>query len=155
MADIVTEASTTGPIVQKKDIESRPLDQENGVSVPASGRRAAFRDVRRELTDAELSGPGVLKLLLDNLEEAWAEIEKLRSYVTRFHEADKKAAVLTEKVTAVTAIEILFGVGVGLGGTIIGLTPYFYSVKPEYGQITALVGLTMMIGSAIGRIVKK
>jgi len=57
----------------------------------------------------------VQKLLLEDLERAEAECETLEGYVERYHDADKRAAVLEEKVQAVTALEIMFGVGVGLG----------------------------------------
>lgn len=124
-------------------------------AVPATGGRAALRDVRRQLTDEELKNPGVQKLLLDMLQETDDEREGLRSYVDRFHDADKTAAVLRETVKTHTAIEIFFGVGVGLGGAIIGLSPFFWGTKPGYGVITGIVGLSLMIGSTIGRAVKK
>ena len=154
MADIATEAQSSGPLIQKKVTEPPLSERDKEAGVPASGRRAAFRDVRRQLTDAELTNPGVLKLLLDMLEEAWSEIEVLSPYQTRFHDADKNAAILSEKVKTINASEIFFGVGFGLGGSIIGLAPYFHSLKPEYGVITSVVGLAMMVGSTIGRIKK-
>jgi hypothetical protein len=123
--------------------------------VPASGKRSAFRDVRRQLTDDELKNSGVQKLLLDMLQESDDERERLTSYVDRFHDADKVAAVLREEVKTHTKIEVFFGVGVGLGGTIIGLSPFFWGIKIEYGIITAFVGFLAMIGSTIGKLVKK
>jgi len=94
-------------------------------------------------------------LLLDMLQQAEEEHEGLRSYVNRFHDADKTAAVLMEGMRTHTAIEIFFGVGVGLGGAIIGLSPFFWVMKPEYGFVTGIVGFGLMIGSTIGRVVKK
>lgn len=150
------EAPSSGLSVQARpsaseDRKPPPPDS----AVPASGRRAAFRDVRRQLTDEELKNPGVQKLLLDMLQEADDEREGLRPYVDRFYSADKTAAVLREEVKTLTAIEVFFGVGVGLGGAIIGLSPFFWGTKPEYGLITGIVGLGLMIGSTIGRVVKK
>lgn len=156
MPEEQTEAPSPGPEVQMKPAASEeskvpPADS----SVPASGRRAAFRDVRRQLTDDELKSSGVQKLLLDMLQEADDERETLRSYVGRFHEADKTSAVLREHVKIQTAIEVLFGVGVGLGGTTIGLAPFLWGLKSEYGIITGLVGLCLMIGATAGRVVKR
>jgi hypothetical protein len=37
---------------------------------PTTGRRQAFRDLRRQLTDEDLGSAGVQKLLLDELERA-------------------------------------------------------------------------------------
>jgi len=156
MTEHQPEAPSSGPPVQARPSVSEerkapPPDS----AVPASGRRAAFRDVRRQLTDEELKSPGVQKLILDMLQEADDEREGLRSYVDRFHDADKTAAVLREEVRTHTAIEVFFGVGVGLGGAIIGLAPFLWSAKPEYGVITGIVGLGLMVGSTIGRVVKK
>jgi hypothetical protein len=128
-----------------------PLDS----SVPSSGRRAAFRDVRRQLTDEELKSPVVQKLLLDMLQEADDERESLRSYVSGFHNADKTAAVLQEQLKTHTAIEVFFGVGVGMGGAIIGLAPFLWGAKTEFGVITGIIGLGLIIGATIGRVVKK
>jgi hypothetical protein len=118
---------------------------------PASGRRAAFRDVRRQLTDDELKSSGVQKLLLDMLLEADDEREGLRSYISAFHTADKTAAVLGMQVKAQEALDIFFGVGVGLGGTVIGLVPFFWGVNPEYGIVTGIVGIGLAIGATVGR----
>jgi hypothetical protein len=139
--------------VPSGSVDRRPPPPDSAVA--PTGRRAAFRDVRRQLTDEELKNPGVQKLLLDMLQDADDEREGLRPYVDRFHEADKIAAVLREEVKTHTAIEVFFGVGVGLGGAIIGLAPFFWGIKPEYGVITGIVGLGIMIGSTIGRVVKK
>ncbi len=150
------EAPSSGSSVQappSASVDRKPPPPDS--AVPASGRRAAFRDVRRQLTDEELKNPGVQKLLLDMLQETDDEREGLRYYVDRFHEADKTAAVLREEVKTHTAIEVFFGVGVGLGGAIIGLAPFFWGTKQEYGVITGIVGLGLMIGSTIGRVVKK
>ena len=118
-----------------------------------SGRRQAFRDVRRQLTDADLASPGVQKLVLDELEQAEGECEQLYAYVERYHEADKRAAVLEEKLRPARAIEVLFAVGVGLGGAVFGLAPFFWE-KPLHGVICLLIGGFLILGSVVGRVVK-
>jgi hypothetical protein len=125
-----------------------------GTSVPASGRRQAFRDVRRELTDADLASPGVQKMVLDELERAETECEQLRAYIERYHEADKRAAILEEKLRPARAAEVAFGVGVGLGGAIVGLAPFFWENRLQ-GLLCLLVGILMIFGSIISRMVKK
>ncbi len=125
------------------------------ISAPASGRRQALSNVRRQLTDEELSQTGTQKMLLEMLEEAENEKENLKSYVTSFHEADKKASVLGEKLKADRAMEILFGVGVGLGGAIFGLAPYFWDANSIHGILCLIIGLVLTISASIGRAVKK
>jgi hypothetical protein len=142
----IPEGVTQGRIIGELRIPT-------GTSVPASGRRQAFRDVRRELTDADMASPGVQKMVLDELEQAEAECEQLRAYIERYHEADKRAAVLEEKLRPIRALEILFGVGVGLGGAIVGLSPFFWESRLQ-GVLCLVVGISMIFGSTIGRMVR-
>lgn len=156
MAEEQTEAPSSGPQIQvTPSLREEPRTTSLDSSVPVVGRRAAFRDVRRQLTEEELKSPGVHKLLLEMLQEVDDEREELRSYVSLYHESDKRAAVLSEKVITQTAIEVLFGVGVGLGGAVLGLAPFYWAIKPEYGVITAIVGLGLIVGATAGRIIKK
>jgi len=155
MSKKITEAQSPGPAVQEQDMLPPETPVAQPFDVPPSGRHAAFRDVRRQLTDDELSSPAVQRLLIGMLDEVDEEREGLGSYVGLYHEADKKAAVLTEKMATHHSIEIFFGVGIGLGGAIIGLAPFFWGVKPVYGIVTAIVGLGLVIGASAGRMVKK
>lgn len=142
------------PSIEKNDIE---VDDQNGHlddPVP-TGRRLSLSKVRRQLTDEELSSPGIQKLLLDILEEAENERDNLKNYVSSYYEADKKAAVLGEKLVKDKKIDVFFGVGVGLGGAILGLIPFLGKDEPLYGLICGIIGLALIIGSSIGRLIIK
>lgn len=128
---------------------SQPL-----TTAPPSGRRLAFGEIKRQLSDEDLKSPGVQKLLLDDLERAESECEIMQGYIERYHDADKRAAVLEERVRSGTAIEIMFGVGVGLGGTIMGLAPMFWSDQPK-GYIALIIGGLLICGASIARMVKR
>ena len=155
MTEVETETSSSVVTTQTTSTEP-PVEQPQtpGTSVPSSGRRLAFRDIRRQLTDTELSSTGVQKLLLEMLEEADVNCDHLQPYVELYHEADKRAAILGEQLKTPRRIEIFFGVGVGLGGAIIGLTPFFGEIKSEYGWNTAIIGLLLVGGATVGRIAK-
>jgi hypothetical protein len=127
------------------------LDQ---TSVPTTGRRQALKNIRRQLTEEELAQSGTQKMLLEMLEEVETEKEIIKSYVASFHESDKKAAVLGEKLNADRSIEIFFGVGVGLGGTILGLAPSLWATSLIHGTICIAIGIGLIIGSCVGRAVK-
>jgi hypothetical protein len=134
--------------------EPTPLAASAGEATPPTGRRQALRDLRRQLTDEDLASPGVQKLLLDDIERADAECDLLSGYVTRFHEADKRAAVLEERLRTQTAFEIAFGVGVGLGGAIMGLAPSLWNTPP-FGVLAIVVGLLLTLGATVARVIKR
>lgn len=123
-------------------------------TAPPSGRRLAFGEIKRQLSDEDLKSPGVQKLLLDDLERAEGECEFMQGYIERYHDADKRAAVLEERIRSGTAIEIMFGVGVGLGGTVMGLAPMFWSDQPK-GYISLIIGSLLICGASIARMVKR
>lgn len=125
-----------------------------GRAVPASGRRQAFRDIRRQLTDADLGTSGVQRLILDELERAEERCETLQTYVDRFHDADKRAAILEASARGEKAIEILFGVGVGLGGTLIGLASSVWQ-EGHRGMTILAVGAVLVVGAVVARAVHR
>ncbi|HEX8245574.1 MAG TPA: hypothetical protein VF541_18830 [Longimicrobium sp.] len=94
------------------------------------------------------------KLILDDLERADAECDQLRSYVNRFHEADKRAAILEERLHTNNAIEVLFGSGVGLGGAVMGLAPLFWNEQPK-GVLALSLGLLLILAAVTARVVKR
>lgn len=154
--EIKPPEATDIPLVSQKKEEKPNLPQNNNDSgVPTSGKRAAFKDIRRQITETELTNPGVQKLLLDMLEEADMKRGEAEVFIERFHEADKKASILEEKLISNQTIEIFFGVGVGLGGTIIGLSPFFLSLGNAYGIVCVVLGLALLVGAVIGRVFKK
>jgi hypothetical protein len=142
------------PTTPSEDARSLPSSTSESNVVPASGKRQAFRDVRRQLQDTELGSPGVQKLLLDDLDRAEGECENLRGYVDRFYSADKRAAIFEERARGQTAFEILFTVGIGVGSAVLGLAPYFWDATAR-GPLTLFVGFSLILGATAARIVKK
>lgn len=139
---------------QSADGPGTPPVVPRGTQSLPTGKRAALRDLRRELSDNELSNSGVQKLLLEMLENADDECERLRTLADAFYSADKKCAVLTEKVRTHKAIDVFFGAGVGLGGGIIGLAPFFWDTGQGHGWMALLLGALLVSGATVGRLVK-
>lgn len=127
---------------------------EKKVTAP-SGKRQSLQNVLRQLTNEELSQSGTQKMLLDMLEEAENDREILKSFVTNYHEADKRAAILSEKLSTDRSVEVFFGTGIGLGGAIFGLSPYFWDKGITHGIICLLIGICLIVGSTIGRAIKR
>lgn len=144
----------------------RQSTQASGVEVPvggadatqttvaATGGRQAFLNLRRQLTESELANSGVQKLLLDQLDRADSECESLTGYVERFHEADKRAAVLEEKLRTQTAFEIIVAAAIAIGSAIIGLAPSLWD-KSSTGPITLIIGFLLVLGAVIARLFRK
>jgi hypothetical protein len=118
-----------------------------------TGRRQVFRDIRRQLEEGDLASKGVQKLLLNELETSEGDCEALRAYVERFHEADKRAAVLDERLKTNTGMEIMFAVGLVIGGALIGWAPTLWDGSSK-GPIALAIGVVLVAGSAIAKAVK-
>ncbi len=127
------------------------------VSVSATGRRLAFENIKRQLSEADLTNPGTQKLILEMLMTAEADRDECEQYIPKFHEADKRAAILEEKLKTNKVNEVMFGVGVGVGCAIIGLAPTFWNnaAAPSQGPLCLIIGVLLTLGAAIGRIVFK
>ncbi|HEX4424172.1 MAG TPA: hypothetical protein VH079_02150 [Terriglobales bacterium] len=136
-----------------------PTNQENSLppseAVPYSGKRQAFRGIGRQLTETDLASPGVQKMLLEELRLVDDKCEELESFCRLFHEVDKKAAVLEEKLKKQNAFENLYTVSFGLGCAIIGLAPFYWSDKSNAGQMTLGVGLILAIGAFVAKAAKR
>lgn len=96
-----------------------------------------------------------MQLSIDELEESEAARAELEGYVSRFHDADKRAAILGEQLKTVTALEISFGVGTGLGGVIAGLAPFFWAVGAGYGLAALVIGIGLIVGGTMVRVAKR
>jgi hypothetical protein len=118
-----------------------------------TGRRQVFRDIRRQLEEGDLANKGVQKLLLNELETSEGDCEALRAYVERFHEADKRAAVLEERLRTNKGMEIMFAVGLVVGGALIGWTPTLWDGSSK-GAIALVIGFVLVTGSAVAKAVK-
>lgn len=148
-----------GPIPQPEQTEQKnaPVAPPPAAPLvaPATGRRAAFRDLKRQLADADLANPGLQKIILDELICAEEERDDLRLELKQsalnYHAADKQVGVLSEKLKSNKVNEIMFGVGLSVGGTVMGLTPFFWEIKPLYGVIALGLGLALTIGATIAR----
>ena len=151
------------------DQNQRPVSDEEVPKAPVSvgrspdseafpqqkSRRVSLGSVRRPLTDEELKSPAVQKILLDILEDAEQSRDEYKSYVDAFHGADKRAAVLGEKLNLDRSVEITFGVFTGLGGVILGFAPYVWGKDKLMGIFAIMIGFCLIIGASVARAVKR
>ena len=149
--DRSTQEQTTRP--PEHGVPVTETDQ-SAVTVAQTGRRQAFQNLRRQLTEPELANSGVQKLLLDQLDRADSECERLTGYVERFHDADKRSAVLEEILRTQTGFDIIIGAGIAAGSAIMGLSSSFWD-KTEKGPICLAVGAFLLTGSVVARLFGK
>lgn len=127
---------------------AEPEVTDAGVGLPAlklhGGRRSLAR-VRREMNDDELAQPAVQKMMMDELERLDQERADLLLYRDRFAEADKRCAILAEKLKPKVAADVFFGGCNTIGAIMVGLAPSAWSVGilgyASLGLGVALVGV--------------
>ena len=96
------------------------------------------------------------------LQQARSDADQAEGYVERFHDADKRAAVLDEKLTASSkmskAVEIAVIVGTTLGGVLMGFAGYFWSkIPPDTGAgwLVLFCGLGLLVGAIAVKAAKR
>jgi hypothetical protein len=137
------------------EISDSALAVDDEAVTPTSGRRESLLNIRRRLTNDELSQSGTQKMLLEMLEEAENQTKCMRDFEAKYYRADKESAILNEKLNTDRSMEIFFGTGVGLGGAILGLSPFFWKLGDIYGVLCLLLGVCLIIGASIGRAIKR
>lgn len=120
---------------------------------PAMTRRA-FSKVRRQLSEEELSSPAVQRLLLDELDHLEQQVIELSKYIESSHELEKENAVLRERTRKSSASEIMYGVCLTVGASLIGLTPYLWRSRLQ-GYLSLGIGGILIISGIVSRAVRK
>lgn len=142
------------PDKEKADQEpqSGPLVPSQEVAKP----RRAFSKLRRELSEDEISNPAVHRLLLDIQDQLESQVVELTAFEDKFHAADKERAVLQQKVAQHSAMEVMHGLCLALGGVFIGLAPLVWApAQQPYGYLSAGAGVLLLIGAVVVKLMWK
>jgi hypothetical protein len=130
-------------------------DADDGVaSQPTIKGRQSFRQVRRELTEEELSSPAAQRLILDELDRLENENSELKGISVRFHEVDKKASILSEKLKRHTALDILSSAALAAGSLALGYAPKVWAEDNATGPIFLVIGIVMIAGGIWSKAVR-
>jgi hypothetical protein len=87
---------------------------------------SVFQALQLGLTENDLEHPGTRKLLIELYRQSRVECGDLKEYRQKYHEADKRGAILEGKLTSYTAFDLIYGILLVLGGIIVGLSPAFW-----------------------------
>ena len=142
-------------MTEPEDQEVAPEDTGEPVPAPHIKGRKAFNNLRRELTDEELSSPAVQRMLIDDIERLEKETEKLVGYQDRYYSAEKKAAVLDEKLKVQVAQDVTFGVCLTVGAAILGLAPSLWLPDKPHGWISIGLGVVLIVGGIASKVVRR
>jgi hypothetical protein len=115
--------------------------------------RRALSRLKRELTDEELSSPGVQKLLLDSLERAEEENTDLKSFRDRYYDSDKQRGILGEKLKTHIALDVVSTGCIAVGAAAIVYAPVAWEHQPN-GEIALGFGIVMTIVGTIAKLVR-
>jgi hypothetical protein len=141
----------------KPEAESPPtktqIRQEVEEPPQPTGLGQAYRSIRRELTEEDLTNPSISRLILNERDRLEGEVSELHSFRDRYHEADKKAAVLEERTRTIKSIEVSFALSLAIGSLFIGLSFRGGGGKVDWCSLVA--GGVLLIAGAIARAIKK
>ncbi|WP_429124130.1 hypothetical protein [Aeromonas allosaccharophila] len=137
------------------DIEPQEaaLEQMQPVAKGNSGRKS-FSKLRRELSDDELSSPAVQRMLIDEIERLDADRVELISFRGKFHDSDKKVAVLDEKFKAKISIEIIHIGCITVGAAMLGYAPTIWATQQSTAIMGIVFGLVLIIAALVAKAVK-
>lgn len=132
------------------DVEPNNTEK-NTATKPA---RKEYSKLATELTDDELSSPGVQKMFLAEVSRLETFINRIEKFRDKFYESDKKLAVSLEKEKTHKFSEILYSVSLTLGAVLLGFSPSLDSAKNQ-PLIIGGIGLVLVIGAIAAKLVKK
>lgn len=145
MVDSTTELPDTEP---QEISEGAP----QLISKGTSGRKS-FAKLRRELSDDELSSSAVQRMLIDEIERLDAERIELSSFRNRFHDSDKRAAILEERFKGKISIEIVHIACMTTGAAALGYAPSIWQAGPA-GWMAAIFGVVLILAGLAAKAVK-
>ena len=111
--------------------------------------------MRRELSDEEIAIPAVGKMLVGEIDRLEDEVSKIEGLRDDYHDADKRAAVLTEKLAPKRAIEVVTTIVATVGGVAMGFAKSYWTSDHALGVMLLVCGLLLIIGSAIAKLIIK
>lgn len=138
----------------ENEVIQEPEADEGVATQPVLKGRQSFRQVRRELTEEELSSPAAQRLILDELDRLENENAELKGVSRKFHEVDKKASILDEKLKRHTALDILSSAALAAGSLALGYAPKVWAGGSATGPIFLVIGIVMIAGGIWSKAVR-
>lgn len=139
------------------DIKNIEVSKDSGIGkeqrpVSTSIPYDPYAKVQRLLSEEDMNSPAVQKLLLNENARMNKEIEKLHLVEEKYHNRDKEAAILEEKLKKTTGAEILYTVCTGGGSALVGFSKAFWD---NNGWVLLVMGFVFVICGLVFKFVKR
>ncbi len=139
------------------DIKNIEVSKDSGIgkeqkSASTSIPYDPYAKVQRLLSEEDMSSPAVQKLLLNENARMNKEIEKLHLVEEKYHNRDKEAAILEEKLKKSTGSEILYTICTGGGSALVGFSKAFWD---NNGWVLLVMGFVFVICGLSFKFVKR
>ena len=138
---------------EKIDQEPKSLEVFKDEKPPK--KKDAFQKITRDLTQEDLSNPGTQKLIINKLDSLEDEVKELENYRDKFHEKDKKVAILDEKVNNLKSWDILYSAMLTVGAYFLGLSYSNWNKDNYNGEFILIGGIILILAGIISRLLKK
>jgi hypothetical protein len=107
-----------------------------------SAKGGALSTLSRQISDVDLKNKAVVRLILDRNDQLQREVDELSAYKDKFHEKDKLAAVLLEKLKSMNARYL----AIAMGGILAGYLPSLWDSKGEFLTAALLSVILLLVG---------
>jgi len=146
--------------VQNADekIEHDALTDEVGATPVASNTdkpRKTHSMLKRELSQEDLSQPGVQKMLLGELDKLEEEKSELTPYRDKYYETKLQLGITQEKLKTSDAADIVYGAMMTMGALILGYTPSAWDPNKPTGYLCLGVGIVIVIIGIVAKVKMK
>ena len=126
-------------------------EEEAGAIQTAKVKRP-YDNLRRAITEDELSDAGARRLLLGDLDRLDREVNELKAFRDKFHESDKKCAVYDQQLSASSAIDLLFTISLASGSAILGVIASVSNPAAFYTLL--IIGILLFLTAVLARAVQ-
>ena len=126
-----------------QEAETPVNDVAGAIQIEGTQPEKPLSRLSRVLTEEDLKGAGVRKMLLGQLDEYEQCKSELSEYRTNYHSKDKEAAVLSEKLNSFVTFEWLYSLLLTVGAILIG----YYASQPKQGVVLLVLGIISVIAA--------
>ena len=145
----MSDATLELPDTEPQEASNDALNQ----ALKGTSNRKSFSKLRRELSDEELSSPAIQRMLIDEIERLENERGDLVLLRGKFHDADKRAAILEERFKGKVAIEIIHVACITVGAAALGYAPSIWTQQPT-AWMAAIFGVVLVLAGLAAKAVK-